>query len=260
LALLHRHPTSADHEKVLTAWYTERKQQLERSLAATIRNGEYVTESDPVKVFVREWYMWAIQLIPSVRREVQLGARAGGMARYKHGPGLPFVAEMGGGLLLPQVYAYDWKADRLQFTDDLIFSPQKQGLFQLLVLPDTVQEIVTLTQGLSEIDELSRHLLHSDEATILVQSTQASLPTPTGLPSKQNLARLATGDEFAADPVLCKNRPPPIGYDEFRLKREVQGRKFVILRNDRFVFAACDTPAELKEAARRLASDLSVEF
>ncbi|EXJ82936.1 hypothetical protein A1O3_06753 [Capronia epimyces CBS 606.96] len=251
LALLQRNRT-ADHEKILTAWYTERKQQLERSLAATIRNGEYVTESDPVKVFIREWYMWAIQLIPSVRKQVELGPRAAGMTRYRHSPGLPFLEEMRGGLLIPQVYAYNFKTNGICFTDDLIFSPAKTGLFQLLVLPDSPSEVDALLDHLQDIDKLSNDLLRSREATVLIQSVGCAFEPSTVPP--QDLARIATGDEFAADAVLCKNRPPPIGYDERRLKKEVGGKKYVILRPDRFVFAAGDTLDELREAASKLAS------
>ncbi|KAK6373536.1 hypothetical protein LTS17_008028 [Exophiala oligosperma] len=255
LAFLYRTP-KADFEKVLTAWYTERKQQLDRSLAATVRNGEYVTESDPFKVFVREWYMWAVQLIPAYRKEIELGARAEGMTRYQHKEGMPFIPEMEGGLLLPQVYAYDFKTQKVCFTDDLIFGPQKTGLFQLLILPDGLDDFNRLTKGISDIDRVSKNLLRSNEATILIQSTNASTGSMT-LP-QQDVARLATGTEFAADPILCRNRPEPIGYDEHRLRREIRGRKYAIIRQDRFVFAACDTIVELKDAAGRLASSLSL--
>ncbi|EXJ87698.1 hypothetical protein A1O1_04623 [Capronia coronata CBS 617.96] len=249
LALLHRDPT-ADHDQILKAWYTERKQQLERSLAATIRNGEYVTESNPVKVFVREWYMWAIQMIPSVRKQVQLGARADGMTRYRYSPGLPFLAEMGGGLLLPQVYAYNFKTRRVCFTDDMIFSPEKTGLFQLVVLPNSPEEIDDLLRATVDTDKLAKGLFCCEEATVLIQSVTCAIQ-PTAVYAR-DIARIATGDEFGADAVLCKDRPPPIGYDELRLKKEVGGKQLLILRCDRFVFAACDTRDELREAARRL--------
>ncbi|KAK4941597.1 hypothetical protein LTR10_018474 [Elasticomyces elasticus] len=255
LALLHRHP-KADHEQILTAWYTERRQQLEKSLAATIRNGEYVTESDPVKVFIRDWYMWAIQLIPSYRKEIELGARAAGMTRYRHSEGLPFIPEMEGGVLLPQVYAYSFQTDKTCFTDDLIFSPGKTGLFQLLILPDDVADLDSLMDALDDVDQNSSDLIRWEEATILIQSTKAS-PGLTNM-SEGGITRLATADEFAADSTLCGNRPPPIGYDEERLRKEIKGKKFVILRQDRFVFAACDTAEGLKEAARRLVASFTL--
>jgi 2-polyprenyl-6-methoxyphenol hydroxylase-like FAD-dependent oxidoreductase len=71
LAILSRNSQSANHDKVLAAWYAERKQQLERPLTATIQNGAYVTESDPWKVFVRDWYLWSIQLVPGWKRDLE---------------------------------------------------------------------------------------------------------------------------------------------------------------------------------------------
>ena len=254
LALLHRRPT-ADHEALLTAWYMERKQQLERSLAATIQNGAYVTESDPIKVLMREWYMWAIQLVPAWKRELRKGARAQGMTKYRHGPGLAFVADEVGGLLLPQVYAFDFRSNKVKFTDDLIFSASKKGIFQLLILPNKLDDVESLTTDLEEIDILSDGLLVADEATVIIQSTEASILSRHP-EIKQTLARIASGDEFAADPDLCKNRPNPIGYDELRLRKEVKGKKYVILRPDLFVFAACDTLLEMKQAVPKLSDAL----
>lgn len=214
-----------------------------------------MTEDDPLKVFIREWYMWAIQLVPSWRRELKKGARALGMTKYRYSPGLGFIGEMGGGLNLPQVYAYNFRTQKVCFTDDLIFSTGKTGLFQLVILPNNIKEIEPLTRDLPDINHLSENLILSEEATVLIQSTKASL-SPAEISIPQQIARIAPGDEFAADPELCKNRPPPIGYDELRIQKEVRGKKYVILRPDRFVFAACDTPAQLKEAIRKLPSAL----
>jgi hypothetical protein len=196
--------------------------------------------------------MWAIQLVPSYRKEIELGARAAGMTKYQHKDGLPFVPEMDGGLLLPQVYAYNFKTRKICFTDDLIFAPKKVGLFQLLILPDNIEDVDKLIKNVGDVDNISNNLIQSGQATILIQSTQAS--TEAAALPKQDVARLATGEEFAADPVLCNNRPEPIGYDERRLQREVKGKKYVILRQDRFVFAACNTTAELRQAASQLGS------
>lgn len=254
---LHRKPET-HHEKVLTSWYLERKQQLEKSLAATIVNGAYVTEADPIKVFLREWYMWAIQLIPSWKREIQKGPRAAGMTKYRYANGFPFAGDMLGGINLPQVYAYDLKSKRLSFTDDLLFSKGKRGLFQLLILPTSMDEIEVLTNDIKDIDTISNGLIRSDEATVLVQSTDSQMSL-NGRQYDHIITRLATAEEFAADPVLCKNRPPPVGYDEWRLGAEVKHKKFVVLRFDRFTFAACDTSAQLKDVVGQIEKGLHVK-
>ena len=250
LALLHRKPTT-DYQKLLTSWYNERKQQLEASLAATIVNGEYVTASDPIKVFIREWYMWAVQLVPSWRREIQKGTRAAGMTRYRHAKGFPFIPELDGGFNLPQVYAYDLRTKALAFSDDLLFHPGKKALFQLLILPDSLEEASSLMKDLHEIDLISEDFICADEATVIVQSTDSRLSL-NGQENDQVIARLATAVEFANDPLLCKNRPPPILYDEWRLKKDVKDKKFVVVRYDRFTFAACNTKAELMETVSRI--------
>lgn len=53
-------PTFTNYEALLAGWYTERKQQLERSLAATVENGGYVTEGNKLKTFVRDWKLWLL--------------------------------------------------------------------------------------------------------------------------------------------------------------------------------------------------------
>lgn len=198
--------------------------------------------------------MWAIQLVPSWKKELQKGARAQGMTKYRYGPGLGFVGEMGGGLLLPQVYVFNFRTEGVEFTDDLIFSPNKKGIFQLLILPNTVDEVEGLTRGLEKITDISGGLLLSEEASIIIQSTKVS-SSVRGTSNQQQLSRLASGDEFATS-ILCKNRQPPVGYDELRLQKEVGGKKYIILRPDRFVYAACDTGRDLQKAVVRLSEAL----
>jgi hypothetical protein len=180
------------------------------------------------------------------------------MIKYKHSEGLPFIPEMGGGRNMPQVYACDTRTQRVSFTDDLIFAPGKTGLFQLLILPDSQYDLDLMEEDFKEINQISNEFLDSKEATILIQSTDPSI-TLTSKQHAKDVARLATSDEFAADATLMRNRPYPTGYDEYRLKREVRGKKLVILRQDRFVFAACDSVAELKAAVQRLDGALTLK-
>ena len=241
LRMLHQEPT-ADHLQILRAWYLERKQQLERSLAATIQNGEYVTERDPFKVFIRDWSLWFQQLIPSWRRHLEKGPRAFGMAKYNHAEGLPFLPS--GGLLLPQVYARDFRSSKVAFSDDLIFPESKRGLLQLLVLPDSAEEARQMLQELRNIPR-SKHVL-ADEATILIQREVVD-PSKVQLDGDTVVARVATGDEFA-ESELCRNRPRPLYFDPYRISKELPSMKFVLVRPDRFVYAACRDRKELAEA------------
>lgn len=64
--------------------------------------------------------------------------------------------------------------------------------------------------------------------------------------------RTATGDEFARS-TLCESRPIPRGYDETLMWKSIGGKRYVVLRPDRFVFAVCNTETELVKAAACLA-------
>ncbi|PVH71142.1 hypothetical protein DL98DRAFT_597226 [Cadophora sp. DSE1049] len=91
-------------------------------------------------------------------------------------------------------------------------------------------------------------------------AVQDPLTTATGVSTAVadggQVMRIATAEEFAAD-KLCDRRPAPSYYDEYRLKKEVKGRTFIILRQDRFAFAACADKAELDIAAARIEEVLS---
>ena len=249
LRLLYQEPT-ANHEQVLRAWYLERKQQLERSLAATIQNGEYVTERDPFKVFIRDWSLWFMHLVPSWRRQLEAGPRAKGMAKYAYVEGLPLLPS--GGLLLPQVYAWDYRSSRVAFSDDVLFSETKKGLLQLLLLPDTTAEATQLVQELQRVPP-QRHVA-VEEATVLIQHVTID-SSHVQLGGEMSVARVATGDEFAQS-ELCQNRPDPKYYDPCRISKELPGMKYVLVRPDRFVIGAFRDSGELAEAVGGLANIL----
>jgi hypothetical protein len=254
--------SSLNYPRLLSGWYAERKQQLERSLASTIENGKFVTESSPVKIFFRNWYLWLLQLIPSQRHWLEMGARRYGMIKYEYKPGMAFLPDLAGGSCFPQVYCYPLAVvkteGRVQFTDDIIFAPGKKGLFQLVVLVDKVQELETAAEALRNVQKLSQDTIISSEATFIVHDALATFQGASMWPSSNGTAvRIATGSEFAADERLCGDRPEPIYYDPSRMKKEAQGRRFIILRPDRFVFSACVDKAELDIAASRIWSVLS---
>lgn len=249
--MLHREP-ALDHERILQAWYTERKQQFDTSLAVTVRNGEFVTNGNPIKAFVRDWMLWSVQLIPSWRRQLERGPRDA-MTRYKHEKGLPFLPEYRGGLQLPQVFAWDLAEDKVVFTDDLLFPVGKRGLLQVLVLLSGADEVSESLEAIRGASDLTNGKVWENEATVLIHDFEAKMDLKGAYDGEATIARIATGAELAADPDLSRNRLPPEGYDAFRLWREV-GRpfRFVVVRPDRFIYAACRTSDELRECLQRL--------
>jgi len=248
LALLCRNKSSHPEftNLVLEAWYEERKQQLEKSLASTIENGRFVCESNPLKIMLRDIYLWIIQLVPSWRHELQLGRRKEGMVQYNHSERMPFLPELGGGLCLPQVYCRSIRREETQifFTDDVIFAQGKKALFQILVLAGSIEDATSYRDAMAKIGKLYNGEINFDEATTLIDDSTCE--------THQHLDyifRVATSEEFA-NSSLCEKRPSPKYYDASIIGKCLKRRKFIILRPDRFVFAACNTLEELERAAR----------
>lgn len=246
-----------DHRSFLETWYTERKQQLDRSLAFTIENGSYVTESDPVKIYLRELYLWAVQLVPSWKHNLELGGRREGMVRYRAEPGksMHFLPDMGGGGNFPQVYCVDLRdaSEKVRFTDDVIFAPHKTAAFQIVAFLNSEENLAKSREILDDLSRESKGILNPRETTFIVRKSTYSLSPK--VEEKEAVYRLATGAEFAADDFLCRGRPEPQFYDPLRISKDVNNKMFVILRPDRFIYAACDTQSELSQAARSI-SDL----
>ena len=252
-------PGEFDYKSLLTGWYKERKQQLEKSLAATIENGEYITQSNPFKIFIRDWYLWSIQLIPSWRHWLEMGQRREGMIRYNYEPGMAFIPDLGGGFSFPQIYCidlcngYNDTASRVRFTDDAIFDHWKQALFQVVVLNKNLAEAEAAKKSLQGLEHASEGELREHEATYIIHDL--SVTPAMNSYFDVGLFRIATGTEFA-ETRLCHQRPEPQFYDPFRMMKEAQRKPFLILRPDRFVYAACADRNELFESARRLAGFL----
>jgi hypothetical protein len=259
LALLCKHSTQdlLSHNDVLTAWYTERKQQLERSLASTIENGIFVTESDPFKIFFRNWSLWLIGFVPSWHHQLRLGRRKDGMIRYQHESGMPFIPSMNGGLCITQVYCkpVGLDADKIYFTDDVIFNG-KTGFFQILVYLKRTKEISSACADLYDIGSISQDNIRDEDVTFIVEENIDQLIKQDNPTLKSPVYTLASAKEFASS-SLCLGRPEPINYDPYRLGKELNGERYTILRPDRFIFASCSTKKQLSRAVTSLASYLT---
>ncbi|KUM60890.1 hypothetical protein ACN42_g6232 [Penicillium freii] len=248
--LCRRKPSTkpSNHEQVLSAWYIERKQQLERSLASTIANGQFVTEGNPLKIFLRDWSLYFLHFIPTWRRDLRLGRRKEGMVPYKYSPGLPFNPAHKGGTFLRQVYCKPiGKSGDVLFSDDIIFEKEKKGLFQLLVYLKNVNELTAAREAVSRIEETSNGEIPYSEVTYLVGKLEMESRVLTQ--DTYSVYRLATAEEFAGS-HLCRGRPKPEYYDPHQLGKALGGTKFVLIRADRVVYAACDNASQLEKEVR----------
>ena len=244
-----------DAEGALTTWYEERKQQLEASLATTIRNGNTVNTRSPLKMFLRDWGLWLLQMIPSFKRWIELGPRLDGRMQYKYQDRMAFVPGMEGGAMFSQSYCVQLgdtaTKHHVRFTDDVIFSKSKIGLFQIVVLMDNnISRPAAYEKTVQGLDRISPRL-YPAEASFFIHRELANTLDIDALALSQMVFRTATAKEFAESP-LCEGRPYPRGYREDDMWHGACGKRFIILRSDRFVFAACNTRQELELAAERL--------
>ena len=229
----------------------------------SISNGRLSTLRDPVKIVCRNWILWLLQLLPSLRHRLSLGPRALGMDRYTYEDGMAFLPEHCGGISLPQVYCRPIittsKSTELpvQLTDDVIFKRASKSIIRLVVLPDNPAEVETIEKGVRDLhlESISGGEVNPTETCFIVQSPTAELG-PHSAPSVGHIYRIATGDEFASSP-LCTDRPKPAGYDMYRMKKDLGGRKYIFVRSDRFVFAACSSLEELRVACARIPETLT---
>lgn len=176
------------------------------------------------------------------------------MTKYEHEGDMPFMPELGGGKCFPQVYCIDLNGSSANvcFTDDVIWNNQKKCLFQLLVLPKTLQSMSSLTKSVDTLLSRPGSPLALKDTTIILDDVSFITPKgPLNLPPYRQFYRVASGEEFAVS-KLCYGRPKPKGYDPYRLGKEVNHCPLVILRPDRFVFAACKDIKDLESALKQL--------
>ncbi|VUC24151.1 unnamed protein product [Clonostachys rosea] len=240
---------------LLEGWYIERKKQLETSLASTVRNGDMVNSKNPLTIFVRDWSLWLLQFIPSMKRKLELGPRVYGPSRYEYSLGMAFMPDLGGGCSFGQSYCVELKGrdvreGHVQFSDDVIFEPTKQKLFQIVVLLDNTEQSTNAENELQGLDSISSRLSPA-EATMFVRRRSLDKVSMARELTNRRIFRTATGIEFGQS-RLCDGHPQPRGYEEECMWNGLEGKRYIIVRYDRFIFAACNSRAELEKAARRL--------
>ncbi|KAH8585709.1 hypothetical protein B0O99DRAFT_657166 [Bisporella sp. PMI_857] len=245
-------PKCRNHESIFCGWYVERKQQLEQSLASTVENGNFCNEPSIVKAYCRNWYLWAVQMVPAWKHNLELGGRRDGMTKYTWAPGLHFFASIRRRSVLPSA-----------FTDDTIFARHKSGIFQLVVILDSIDQLQTSRAELQlvrNVDTITG--LRTQEATFVVHglSTMISTTHPAlrGEKEREGVIRVLSAEEYTAagSTGVAKAakfpRHPPHFYDPNRIRVDLGfDARYVIVRYDRFVFAACSNIDDLQVAVNK---------
>lgn len=189
------------------------------------------------------------------------------MTKYDWAPGMPFLQQYAGGKSFPQVFSapIDGPAPSIPtFTDDTIFAPEKKGLFQIVALLDRIDQLNAARTDIAQLKSSgSLSILDPSEATYIVHSVSSGAAPVSALPDKEkmrdNIIRVLGAEEYIAagrtDDAISKGfpRPPPVFYDPNRIRKDIGYDKvYVIVRWDRFVFAACRNYTELKDAVSRV--------
>lgn len=214
-----------------------------------------VNSRNQVGNFVRDWGLWVLQHIPSWKAWLEAGQRRDGPMKYEYHPGMAFLPTLGGGVAFSQAccislrHPTEVETPTVYFSDDVIFSKSKTKVFQIVPLLSDMSEVESTKRELKELDLTSSHV-DLEETTFFIPrsvgSSDANLQT-----SDLNIFRTASIKEFA-NSSLCSNRPYPRGYKEDGMWSCVKGMRFIILRLDRFVFAATTTSQELQQAIKSL--------
>ena len=190
---------------------------------------------------------------------MKLAFRIMQLIRYTWEAGLPFLRNAYGGLCLPQVYCAPVspfaKELKVSFTDDVIFRKGKKGMFQLVVLLKSLQDVDTARRAIQGLEKLSGNYVLPHEATFIILTPEIkAIPGDIG----NDVFRLATGEEFAVSGTICKGRPVPRYYDMYQISTDLHKKTFAIVRPDRFLYAACDTAEQLQDICRDIRPTLGL--
>jgi len=184
------------------------------------------------------------------------------MTKYDWAPGMPFLPHYEGGRSFPQVFSAPIEGPAPSvpaFTDDTIFAPSKSGLFQIVALLDSIGQLSAARADIAELKPSGPlSVLDPSEATYIVHGASGA-PRVNVLPDhevrRQNIIRVLGAEEYTAagrtgDAVIKSfPRPPPLFYDPNRIRKDLgRDKVYVIVRWDRFVFAACRDYSELQHA------------
>ena len=132
------------------------------------------------------------------------------------------------------------------FSDDVIFAKGKTGIFQIVVLTDTVREarIREAELASAQLDQLSNGLINTSEATFIVHKEKPSKNIHDNFVFAMSLSEY---DEMGLTPPLT-------GYTKDRIQKEFPWKKFVVARPDRYTFGTAIAADGLQDIARRAKS------
>ena len=242
--LLKPENAAKDPQPMFDTWESERRTQIKQALDMTMDRGALFDVSNPLKVLGRDWMLWILQRTPIIKNLMHESGKV--LPKYDYSEGMAFFPHSQGGMMFSQVYLRTAE-DTLLFSDDMIFTLGKRSLFQLVVLASSSSEIQELAEELRRVRVAEQMI---EEASYIVQdlNVESTKMEMKGL----KVARIASADEFKKSP-LSDGSVSVLGYNPHLWRSQHPGRRYIVLRPDRFVFAACKDVMELADALRAVA-------
>lgn len=173
---------------------------------------------------------------------------------------MPFLPQYGGGSSFPQVFAAPLNEPAPStpaFTDDAIFANGKRGIFQIAVLLETAMQINVAQRELAEVISRNQTIIDTAETTYIIHSHLPVLVAAQRVPhtsnDSKNIVRVIDADEYINAGLInapsSNRRPNPLYYDPNRIRRDLGKQiRYVVVRWDRIVFAACRDTQQLQQA------------
>lgn len=152
-----------DPTPLFDAWESERRTQIKKALNYTMAMDATFDESNPFKIFWRDWMLWIMQRLPGLKAKLHESMKA--PPTYQYAEGMSSFPDLQGGISFAQVYLRNSDGTE-KFSDDLIFGQGRQSLFQLVVLTDSLTEANEAAEQLKHVKTSSSKMI--EEATYVV--------------------------------------------------------------------------------------------
>ena len=211
----------------------------------TVFNGNMVCQRSVILSTARNVILKVLCGSSDYIRETLEASSRGKMMKYRYQKGFCFLEQRQAGIYLPQVHA--WQRGKHVMTDDIIFPKSKAThFFQLLILAETLDNAQNIESQLSNlaIRELSRHMLDASNATYLISERESAEIHN----SSDKFIFVMSSEEYEKQGI----EPTLPGYNGERIRNEVKGATFVVVRPDRFIFGVSDTITGLQDIAIKI--------
>ena len=243
-------------ERLLIGWNLERRQGIDEATRNTMVNGRMVNLRSRVLAFLRNTVIKLLWQIPAVAEYLTQQALCDKFF-YKPCRNGFFLAGQRGGLKLSQTWLRQ-RSGPCRLSDDVLFTG-KQSFILLVIVDDENDSDGEIDARLDQVKEVLHHadirsdIISSSQAIILAQRCFEEVPSTARV--QKDSATLSQSIYFSCDPSPEATGMDPLSsammprYNKRSMRRELgRDARYVILRRDLFLFSACRSISEFREA------------